>query len=318
LLVELSQFLEDGIMQRTVFVHVSLIATALVGMAAPARADVILASYFDSAILRFGEDGTPLPPIVPPGGTSGVLAPSGITFGPDGFLYVSNQASVFVPGAPDFIAKIDPGTGSVVPFIILASGYVPAGLRFGPDGNLYVSHNGGLMAGPGSGAVDLYDSTTGAFIRSVVTNVTQPTNLVFDSTGDLYVSSYGDSTIVRFDGSNSSTFVAAGSGGLQSPAGLQFGPDGNLYVVDLLLGAVHRYDLTGAPIDDFIAEGGQLNNQFPSDLLFDRNGNLLVADLGPSYTDPDGNIKAFDAAKGNYLADFAKAIYGASQLLLTP
>jgi streptogramin lyase len=305
-------------MQRSVLLHIALTVTALAGMAAPAGADVIVASYFDSSILRFREDGTPLPPIVPPGGTSGVLAPSGITFGPDGFLYVSNQASVFVPGALNSIAKVDPATGNVVPFITFATGYVPAGLSFGPDGSLYVSQNGGQAAGPGTGTVDHYDGTTGESIGSVVTNLTQPTNLLFDSSGNLYISSYGDATIVRYDGTNASIFVQKGSGGLQSPAGLRFGPDGNLYVVDLLLGAVRRYDPTGASINDFIAAAGQLDNQFPSDLLFDRNGNLLVADLGPSYTDPDGNIKAFDGVQGNYLTDFATGIYGASQLLLTP
>src|SRR5438128_3165412 len=126
-------------MRPSVLLYIALTLATLTGLATPAGADVIVASYFDSSILRFGEDGTVLPPIVPPGGTGGVLAPSGITFGADGFLYVSNQASVFVPGLPDFIVKIDPATGNVVPFILLASGYVPAGLRFGPDGNLYVS-----------------------------------------------------------------------------------------------------------------------------------------------------------------------------------
>jgi DNA-binding beta-propeller fold protein YncE len=305
-------------LQRPLISCMAFILLELVAMVAPARADVIVASYFDSSILRFAEDGTRLQPVVPPGGMSGVVGPGGITFGPDGLLYVSNQTSVFAPGAPDSIVQVDPSTGNVTPFITLASGYVPAGLRFGPDGKLYVSHNGGQGAQPGTGTVDCYDGTTGEFLSSVVTNLTQPTGLLFDSAGKLYISSYGDASIVQFDGTTSSTFVADGSGGLMSPSGLQFGPDGNLYVVDLLLGAVRRYDPNGASIGDFIPAGGPLDNQFPSDLLFDRLGNLLVADLGPSYTDPQGNVKAFDAAKGTYLTVFATGIYGASQLLLTP
>jgi streptogramin lyase len=286
-------------------------------MAAPANADVIVTGYEESSILLFAEDGTELPPIVPPFSFDGVIGPAGITFGPDGYLYVSNQTSVFFPGMDDSIVQVDPATGNVTPFIDLPSGYVPAGLRFGPDGNLYVSHNGGQFAGQGTGSVDVYDGSSGAFLGSAVTNLTQPTNLLFDANGVLYVSNFGEGSIVTFDGTNQSTLVTPGSGGLAGPAGLQIGPDGNLYVVDLLIGAVRVYDpATGDSLGDFIPAGGALNNQFPSDLLFDDQGNLLVADLGSSFTQPVGNVKLFDAT-GTYVRDFATGIFGASQLLRT-
>src|SRR5205823_3972913 len=101
-------------------VTAALALVLLAGMTAPAGADVIATGYAESSILRYAEDGTPLPPIVPPGGMNGVLGPAGITFGPDGLLYVSNQTSAFVPGAPDSIVQIDPTTGNVTPFIPLA------------------------------------------------------------------------------------------------------------------------------------------------------------------------------------------------------
>src|SRR5262249_48112170 len=140
-----------AMMKRTVVVCAALALAAVGGMTMPAGADVIVAGYAESSILRYAEDGTRLDPIVPPGGMSGIVGPAGMEFGTDG-LYVSNQVSVFVSGAPDYIAKVDPSSGTVTPFIFLESGYVPAGLRFGPDGNLYVCRNGGLMAEQGTGS----------------------------------------------------------------------------------------------------------------------------------------------------------------------
>ena len=69
---------------------------------------------------------------------------------------------------------------------------------------------------------------------------------------------------------------------------------------------------------DLVAPGGPLNNEFPADLLFDRRGQLLVANLGAVFTEPVGNIKAFHATTGQFLGNFATGIFGASQLLLTP
>jgi DNA-binding beta-propeller fold protein YncE len=307
-------------MRRLVACCTALVLAALTGLALPARADVIVAGYEEGSILRFQDDGTPLDPIVAPFSFEGVIGPAGITFGPDGLLYVANQASVFVPGLDDSIVQVDPETGDITPFIDLPSGYVPAGIRFGPDGNLYVCHNGGQGAGEGSGSVDCYNGQTGDFIASVVTNLTQPTGLLFDNKGNLYVSNFGDGSVVKRNQKTGrvKTLVAAGSGGLAGPAGLQIGPRGNLFVADLLSGAVRVYDKkTGAFRGDFVPAGGDLNNQFPSDLLLDAQGNLLVADLGGSFTQPQGNVKLFDAT-GAFVTDFATNIFGASQLIRAP
>src|SRR5205814_6420664 len=110
-----------------------------------------------------------------------------------------------------------------------------------------------------------------------------------------------------------------GDPGLASPSGMRIGPDGKLYIVDLLIGTVRRFiEATGAFDTNFIAPGGQLANQFPSDLVFDRQGQLLVADLGSDFSTPSGNVKAFNATTGAFTSNYASGVFGASQLELSP
>jgi hypothetical protein len=52
--------------------------------------------------------------------------------------------------------------------------------------------------------------------------------------------------------------------------------------------------------------------------MFDRLGQLLVADLGSSFSSATGSVKRFNFPTGTFLGDFATGIFGASQLALTP
>lgn len=95
--------------------------------------------------------------------------------------------------------------------------------------------------------------------------------------------SISDATATEGDDQNvvfASDFVSAGSGGLDRPRGITFGPDGNLYAVSIETDSVLRYDgATGDFLDEFVSPGsGELDR--PRDVLFDPNGNLLVVSRG--------------------------------------
>ena len=76
---------------------------------------------------------------------------------------------------------------------------------------------------------------------------------------ELLVGNVTTDQVLRYDGTTGAfldAFVAAGSGGLDGPQGLVFGPDGALYVSSAATGQVLRYNgTTGAFLDAFVAAG---------------------------------------------------------------
>jgi len=266
---------------------------------------VLVASVFDGSVQKYDINGTPLGPLVAPGG---VAVASGMALSPDNStLFVSSQAT-------DQVLKFDATTGTPSGTITLPAGSQPAGLKFGPDGNLYVS-----LFGPG--VVNKYNPTTGSIIGTVMSGLASPSGLAFRG-NTLYAANLGAGNVqqANFDGTGQSTIVAAGSGGLQSPIGQSIGPGGSLYVADLFGSAVRRYDPLGTPgsnsLGDFNA-GPQLANQFPSDIVF-FGGFAWVANLGPTQGAPLGTVMRFNELTGAFVDTFASGLFSASTLVIVP
>ncbi len=99
---------------------------------------------------------------------------------------------------------------------------------------------------------------------------------------EFFVSSFSGNRVHRYSETNglpigSSVFVAAGSGGLNLPHGLAFGPDGNLYVASAGNDSVLRYNGTnGNFIDAFIPSTNGLLD-YPVWLEFRSDGFLYVS-----------------------------------------
>jgi WD40 repeat protein len=132
----------------------------------------------------------------------------------------------------------------------------PRGLVFAPGGNLLVSSF--------TGEILEYDGSSGAFVGVFVDTTgngggpIDPWGLAIHD-GNLFVASRFADAVMEFDGTTGAfvqTIVTSGSGGLDGPTALDFGPGDDLYVTSYEDDAVRRYDgATGAFIEVFVTSG---------------------------------------------------------------
>src|SRR5262245_17501189 len=128
-------------------------------------------------------------------GSGGLGSAHGLTFGPDGNLYVADNSG-------NRVLEYNGMTGSFIRSFASGNGLLlPTGLTFGPDGNLYVSSDS-------NNRVLEFNGTTGAFIGDFVGagsgGLTDPHGLIFRGDGYLYVS--GGSGVRRYDATTGGFF----------------------------------------------------------------------------------------------------------------
>ena len=219
--------------------------------------------------------------------SGGHFFPAGLAFGPDGDLYVAQnggQASStgevvrFDVTDTAGVLSVDPTPADAV---VVGSGFVqPTGLAFGVNvgdtNDLYVANSLANLE-TGNGEVDKINNATG----------TSRTTSTFVAG----LAGVGTPQVVP----GQSGPVTQTYSGLLCPAGLAFGPDGELYVSDLGAlsnnGNVLKINSDGSVASAVFtqmnaSDQGTLELQFPSGLQFDDQGNLLTADLGESQSTP--------------------------------
>jgi streptogramin lyase len=148
-----------------------------------------------------------------------------------------------------------------------------------------------------------------ALVLGALTSIVVPT-----AYADLLVGSSFTDSVLRYD-ETTGAFVGvfASGGGLNSPIGLVYGPDGNLYVTSIAVtntrGSVLRYNgTTGAFIDAFVPSGsGGLDA--PEGAVFGLDGNLYVS------SGNTGSVLRYNGTTGAFIDVFVPSGTGG---LLTP
>jgi sugar lactone lactonase YvrE len=232
-------------------------------------------------VFRFDEQGNKLPNDIP--ASAGAYFPTGIAVGPDGNIYVS----AYGIGS---ILRFNGQTGASLG--VFATGFGPAQLAFGPDGNLYVSEFFGTT-------VRTYDAHAGANfgtrLADAATGLTSAQGLAFAANGDLLV---GDgfamtatdvARIVRVHNGVQSTWGFTDQHVFFAPVAMLTQANGDVLVVDMLGNYVARVNDAGIPgffasINPPVAPP---STNFPSDITFDPNGNIVISALGE--TNPPDN-----------------------------
>lgn len=181
------------------------------------------------------------------------------------------------------ITKYDATTGAYTGDFATGIGG-PTRMKIGADQLLYV------LQWQGNGTVRRYqlDGTYMGEFTNV--GVTQSIGLDWDSSGNLYVSSFNGKIVRKFDsnGTDQGAFI---NSNLAGPTNIWFQANGDLMVVDYSGGAVKRFDANGNFISNFIQGLSQAEG-----VDFLSNGNLLLGNGGTAA------VKLFDT-NGVFIKD---------------
>jgi hypothetical protein len=169
--------------------------------------------------------------------------------------------------------------------------YVADGLRHQILRYDLTTRRGAVLAGTGR------TGTSGDGGPARKARLTEPTELVVDDAGNLYVSDVNQGRVRRIDRAGIITTVAR----LPAVAGLSVDPTGRYLAMASIEGYVYRMELPNGPLQRLAGNGTQESTgnggpaidaavNGPHDVTYDRDGNLLISGYG--------EVRRIDAATG--------------------
>lgn len=174
-----------------------------------------------------------------------------------------------------------------------------------------------VAADPGAsgGAVRGYRACTGTPDGLFISGLAGARAVRSGPTGDLFVVSEQNDNILRYDRSGVflGVFVPAGSGGLDNPWDIAFGPNGNLFATNSASSGgpariIQYHGATGALIGAFATAGSEI----VEGLVFAPAGNLLAASLQAN------RIYEFHRTSGALLRTFTQGLSGPRGMAIGP
>ncbi len=195
-----------------------------------------------------------------------ILNPTGVAFGPDGNMFVTNRAEgeVYIVSPSGINPVFATGLG------------VATGISFDQDGVMFVGDRSGIIYRvPEFGVVEEFatlEPSVAAF------------HLAFGPDGGLYVSAPGLSSHDAIHRVDKNGIVEKFAVGFGRPQGLAFDTDGNLYAATCYGGrhGIFRIEPDGLGISQFVAGPGIVG------LCFTRDGHLIAATNDSVYSLPTG------------------------------
>ena len=206
--------------------------TNLYGMAFGPDGNLYVISPLSSEVLRFNRTTGAFIDAFVTAGLGGLTDPTGLSFGPDGHLYVSDYTN-------SAVYRYDGNTGASIDTFVTTNVINPEDMTFGPDGNgdgeldLYVADDNAENVLRFQGPLGV---SPGTYIDDFVAagSVREAQGVAFGPDGHLYVSSWRDDEVLRFNrttGAYIDDYVTPGLGGLNTAGYFSFIPGHQVMVL---------------------------------------------------------------------------------------
>jgi hypothetical protein len=215
---------------------------------------------------------------------------------PQDIVFLEDQGVVLISNFnTGTITRYNSSTGDYINNFATGIGG-PTRMKIGKDSLLYV------LQWLGNGTVRRYQ-LDGTFVGEFTSvSVSQSIGIDWDSSGNMYVSSYDGKYVRKFDQDGNDLGLFATTN-LSGPTNIWIDDNDELLVIDYLGAAVKRFDADGDYLNNFITG---LGNAEGVDFL--PNGNILIGNGAAS------SVKMFDSS-GNYIEDLIPSGSGG---LVTP